>query len=204
VAWHKLFSILFLSSKTLNMKKQVLFVQGGGNDGFTEDAKMVDSLREALGEGYSVHYPRLTTDENAPDFGWIKQIGETLKGLDGEIYLVGHSLGASVLLKYLTETKVEMQIMALFLLATPYWQGQEDWKKGLMLKDDFAARLPKEVPVFLYHSQDDEDVPVDNLELYVQKIPAAIVRRMTTGGHQFNDDLRFVAEDISKLLVPES
>ncbi len=42
-------------------KKQVLFVQGGGNGGYEVDAKLAASLQEALGTAYHVRYPRMPT-----------------------------------------------------------------------------------------------------------------------------------------------
>lgn len=51
------------------MDKHVLFIQGGGDqEDYEADAKLVNSLREALGETYTVHYP-LLSNENSADFG---------------------------------------------------------------------------------------------------------------------------------------
>ncbi len=110
-------------------KKQVLFIHGGGEGGYDADAKQAASLQEALGATYKVRYPEMH-DEDTPDFGWGQQIGEEISAINGEIILVGHSLGASMLLKW----------------------------KGLMLRKDFANTLPGHIPIFLYHSRDDEEV----------------------------------------------
>ena len=64
------------------------------------------------------------------------------------------------------------------------------------LPADFASRLPKDVPVFLYHNQDDDIVPFSHLALYAKRIPRATVRQFDTGGHQFNNDLAAVAADM--------
>ena len=85
----------------------VLFIQGGGsNEDYNADAKLVATLREALGKAYVIHYP-LLPEESAPDFGRLKQIGQEISLINGEIILVGHSLGASMLLKYLSENKIK-------------------------------------------------------------------------------------------------
>ena len=89
------------------MKKQVLFLQGGGGrEDYEADAKLVASLQKELGEGYEVHYPVLP-DEEAPDFGRISQIAKEITSIKGEVILVAHSLGASMLLKYLSESRVK-------------------------------------------------------------------------------------------------
>ncbi|MCI0560020.1 MAG: alpha/beta hydrolase, partial [Nitrososphaera sp.] len=150
---------------------------------------------KALGNAYEVHYP-LLLDESAPDMGRKKQIGNEIARLKGEIILVGHSLGASMLLKYLSENRGKEKIAGIFLIATPFWEGSEDWVKGLKLKENFADNLPKKVPIFLYHCRDDEVAPFDHLDQYARKLPQAIIRVIASGGHQLNNDLRLVAKDI--------
>jgi pimeloyl-ACP methyl ester carboxylesterase len=181
------------------MNKNVLFIQGGGGEeDYAADSKLVASLQKDLGETYVVHYP-LLPDEAGPDFGRKKQIGKEISLIKGEIILVGHSLGASMLLKYLSEIQIQNKLGGIFLLSTPFWSGDEEWKQGLKLQQDFASKLPKNVPIFLYHSQDDEEVPFDHLELYAQYLPHATVRKITGGGHQLNNDLSLVAKDIKSL-----
>src|SRR5262245_50254805 len=179
-------------------RKQVLFVHGGGEDGYEADAKLAASLRDALGATYHVRYPHMPNDD-APDFGWGRQIGREIGAIKGEVILVGHSLGASMLLKCLSENTITHPIGGIFLLATPFWSGDEDWQKGLALREDFADRLPNDVPIFLYHSQDDEEIDVAHLAIYAKKLPQATIREPASGGHQFGNDLTQVALDIKKL-----
>jgi uncharacterized protein len=181
------------------MNKHILFIQGGaGEEDHAADAKLVASLKNALGETYVVHYP-LLPEESEPDFGRLKQIDKEISLINGDPILVGHSLGASMLLKYLSESSVQKTITGIFLIATPHWSGDEDWKQGLKLHKDFAANMPKDIPIFLYHSQDDEEVPFSHLEFYTRNLPQATVRRLTGGGHQLNNDLSAVAKDIQSL-----
>jgi predicted alpha/beta hydrolase family esterase len=184
------------------MSQQVLFIQGGGGDeNYEADSKLVASLQEALGNAYVVHYPHLpTTDE--PDFGRLQQIGQALSELPVDSIAVGHSLGASMLLKYLSETPTRHPLAGLFLLATPFWRGEEEWKQGLKLSPDFAEKLPANVPIYLYHCQDDDQVPLDHLGLYAQQLPQAHVRQLPSGGHQFNHDASLVANEIKSLCNP--
>jgi predicted alpha/beta hydrolase family esterase len=179
-------------------RKQVLFIHGGGENGYEADAALAASLRRELGPDYEVRYPQMP-DEPSPDFGWGQKIDEEIAAIEGELFLVGHSLGASMLLKFLSENQVRKRIGGIFLIATPFWTGDEDWKKGLLLRDRFAAALPKGVPIFLYHSQDDEEADVSHLDIYAAKLPQATVRKVSTGGHQLGNDLARVARDIRQL-----
>lgn len=181
------------------MKTHLLFIQGGGEGGYNEDARLVDSLRTFLGTRYEVHYPRMNSDETLPDFGWMSQINNEINAMTGEVVLAGHSLGASMLLKCLTETQISRKIEGIFLISAPFWSGNENWVQGLKLKEDFAVKLNITVPIYLYHCRDDEEVPFENLSRYKQKIPYAIVREIENGGHQLNNDLSLVSEDIKSL-----
>lgn len=181
------------------MKKQILFIQGGGNDGYEADAKLVNYLRAALGNTYEVHYPPMPSDVTLPDFGWTQQIAKEIALIDGDIILAGHSLGASMLLKYLSENIPKIEISGVFLLATPFWTGDEKWVQGLKLKSDFAETLPIHISMFFYHCRDDEEVPFTHLEVYRQKLPYARMIEFEAGGHQLNNNLSTLVNDIKLL-----
>src|SRR5512133_2277706 len=127
------------------MSKPVIFIQGGGERGYEADTKLAASLQEALGEGFEVRYPQLITDVTLSDFGWPQQIGKEMDRIRDDVFLVGHSLGASLLLKYLSENKNTKTIRGIFLISTPFWTGEEDWVQGLKLQEGFSERLPKNV-----------------------------------------------------------
>ncbi|QMU29667.1 alpha/beta hydrolase [Adhaeribacter radiodurans] len=181
------------------MKQQVLFIQGGGDEGYEEDALLVVSLQTALGATYQVHYPRMPSNKALPDFGWLQQIHQEIMLLPNQIILVAHSLGASMLLKYLSEKQAPKNIAGIFLLATPFWSGDENWVQGLKLPDDFPGKLPDKITAFLYHCRDDDVVPFEQLARYQQLLPQAAARSIESGGHQFNHDLSRVAADIKSL-----
>lgn len=181
------------------MSKQVLFVEGGGDEGYEVDKELVNSLQTALGKGYNISYPGIQTDESAPDFGWPQQIGKKIGTMTGEFMLVGHSFGASMIIKYLSENNIDARIKGLFLIATPFWSGNDDWLQGLKLQDDFADKLPKEIPMFFYHCLDDEEIPISHMDHYKQKLADATFRVLEKGGHQFGNDLAVVANDITSL-----
>jgi hypothetical protein len=178
---------------------EVLFVHGAGGEAFEADMALVRSLREALGPDFGVEYPEMP-DADAPEFGtWSARISHALSSLDSGVILVGHSLGGSILLKHLSEERVEKPVAGVFLIATPYW-GTAGWEVAeFELREDFPATLPEDVPIFLYHSRDDEEVPFEHLALYAGRLPRATVREVEGRDHQFNGDLSDVAEDMARL-----
>ena len=181
------------------MRNNILFIQGGGNGGYEADEKLVASLRSALGPAYEIKYPQIIPDESKKDFGWLQQIGRAISGIKSEMILVGHSFGASMLLKYFSENKIKERIAGIFLIAAPFWRGNEDWEQGLKLKENFVDHLPADLPIYFYQCKDDEEIPFDNLLQYKQKLPQAIFREIDNGGHQLNNDLKIVANDIKAL-----
>ncbi|HEY3571112.1 MAG TPA: alpha/beta hydrolase [Thermoanaerobaculia bacterium] len=181
------------------MAKPVLFIRGGGGEiAYEADGLLVASLRNALGAAYEVRYPKMPLDDSAGYADWKADIATELSALD-EVILVAHSVGGSILLKYLVEEQVGQPIIGLFLLATPYFGADEKWDYAeMILPQDFAAMLPPIPRILLYHSRDDEVVPFAHLALYAARLPRATIRERDGGGHQLRNDLADVAEDIKR------
>ena len=182
--------------------EHVIFIQGAGHGAYDEDTRLADSLRRTLGARIEVRYPEMTNEDDAPYEQWRQQIEQELSDLPGSVVAVGHSVGASVLIKWLSERKDGKAVDGLFLIACPFWGG-DGWRyegyEELALPAGFAAGLSAGMPVYLYHCRDDETVPFDHLALYARALPHATVRPFDEGGHQFRDDLSAVARDIQAL-----
>jgi predicted alpha/beta hydrolase family esterase len=177
-------------------KTSVLFIQGGGEHAHREDSQLAESLQQSLGSPYGVRYP-LMPHEAEPNVGlWKMAISRELWRLEGRIIVVAHSIGGSILLRYLSEEKVEKPIEGIFLLAAPSWD-EDRWNfDDLRMPADLAEKLSAIAPVFLYHCRNDDVVPFAHLTLHSARIPQAVVRPLDSGGHQFSDGLEVVAEDI--------
>lgn len=174
----------------------VLFIQGGGEGAHHEDGSLADSLKRALGSEYDVCYPQMPDEADPNVESWKREISSELSRTHGKVILVAHSVGGSILLRYLAEEKVEQSIAGLFLLAAPSWD-EHDWNfDDLKLPGDIAGRLAPVPRIFLYHCRDDEVVPFAHLALHGQRIPRAVIRAADRGGHQFDNDLTNVARDI--------
>lgn len=181
------------------MKKQVLFIQGGGEGAYEADSKLARSLQDVLGSEYNVLFPRMPEEESSGYESWKAQISKELAALNDELILVAHSVGSSILLKYLTEENVENSILGLFLIATPYW-GTGGWQMDeFTLDEGYASKVLKEVPIFFYHSRDDTIVPFAHLTLHAEKLPQATIHEFDGRGHQFHNDLSEVAKEITDL-----
>lgn len=178
-------------------KTHVLFVQGGGKGAYDEDAALAASLERALGGGeYEIHFPRMPDEADPNVKSWKRKISAELSRLHGKVSLVGHSVGGSMLLKYLSEEEVTKPVGGLFLLAAPSWD-EDRWNfDDLKLPRNIAEKLASIPRIFLYHSRDDEVVPFAHLALHAARVPQATVRAVDGRGHQFGNDLTDVARDI--------
>ena len=68
------------------MPRQILFVKGAGEGAYDQwDDKLVRSLKNELGEGYAVRYPRMPNEADPRYLAWKTALLKELDGLeDGE------------------------------------------------------------------------------------------------------------------------
>lgn len=173
---------------------QVLFLQGGGEGAHDEwDAMLVDSLAGALGDSYEVRFPRLPREDEPSYLRWGPAITREIAVLDDGAVLVGHSVGAAVLMGVLAEPMPQWRPGAIILLAAPF-VGPGGWpSEEFKLPGDLGRRLPRGTPVDVFHGMDDQAVPPSHADLYARAIPQARVHRLVARDHQFNQDLSDIA-----------
>src|SRR5262249_1243729 len=101
--------------------RQILFIQGGGAGAHDEwDDKLVESLRRGLGGEHEVRYPRMP-DEGDPSYArWSAAIRREMAALDDGAVVVGHSVGAAILLHALAEQPPDSRLGAIGLIAAPF------------------------------------------------------------------------------------
>jgi len=186
--------------KSTHAKRRLLFVQGGGEGTHDEwDNRLVESLRRELGANYEVHYPRMPREDDPRYASWKAKLEKTLAKLGDGAILVGHSVGATILLGVLSERGAAWKPAGLFLIAAPF-VGNGGWPAGeLELPLDLGARLPPGVPVHFFHGLADETAPPSHVDLYARAVPHAQVHRLPDRDHQLDDDLKEVATAISSL-----
>jgi len=179
------------------MANQVLFVQGGGAGTHdTWDSKLVESLRRELGPDYHIRYPRMPSEANPKYSAWKESIDKEVARLGDGAILVGHSVGATILINFLADHPPEPALGGVFLIGAPFI-GDKGWPSDdIEPCSDLGARLPAKMPIYLYHGGKDRTVPVAHVELYAKAIPQAVARRLAGRDHQLNGDMSEVAADI--------
>lgn len=183
------------------MKKKIFFAHSGGAQGSPGQGSydLVEWLRRSLQNDFEIFCP-VIEDPEAPSYDmWKRMLDSEFSSLDGEIILIGHSLGGSMLLKYLSEEQTELQIAGLFLISTPCW-GKGGWSVDeFKLRTNFDAQLPEIPTIHLFHSTDDPIVPFEHLEFYKNSFPDASVYEISGDDHVFANGLPKVVEGIKSL-----
>jgi uncharacterized protein len=122
----------------MSMKKQVLFIQGAGEGAYEADKKLAASLQQSLGPEYEVGCPALPDEENAPYEQWKQHIEKELATMQRSIILIGHSVGASIVMKCMSEIEVKQPIAGIFSDCHPVL-GRE-WLAVRRLRGACAAK----------------------------------------------------------------
>lgn len=180
--------------------RHVLFVQGGGEGVHDQwDALLVDNLRVELGADYEIRYPVMPNEADPQYAAWKPALERELAALEHGAIVIGHSVGGTMLIHALAEQTPQSNLGAICLIAAPFI-GTDGWEHGeIEPRPDLGERLPRDVPIFLYHGRDDDTVPFAHVELYARAIPRAHVRRLPGRDHQLSNRLSEVATDIRRL-----
>jgi hypothetical protein len=180
--------------------RQILFIQGGGHDVHDAwDNKLVDSLRHELGADHEIRYPRMPGEDDPSYAKWAPAIRREMAALEDGAVLVGHSIGAAMMMGVLAEQKPEARPGAIVLVSAPFvgeggWPGDE-----FALSPDLGAKLPAGIPVHIFHGSEDNIAPPTHAALYAHAIPQAKVHCLPDRDHQLNNDLKEVAAAIRGL-----
>jgi predicted alpha/beta hydrolase family esterase len=139
-------------------------------------------------------------NETDPNYGlWKDAIEKEMSGFDDGTILVGHSIGGTVLINALAETSPKLKLKGVFLIAAPF-VGRGGWPSDeIEFSRASGGKLPRGVPIYLYHGSEDDTAPIAHLDLYAKAIPQAVTRRLEGRDHQLNNDLSEVAIDIRAL-----
>ena len=175
----------------------ILFIHSAGKQSMMEGSYgLISSLRKSLHLPFTLHAPAMPEPENPRYKNWKLVIEKHFNKINGSIILIGHSLGGSVLLKFLSEEKIKIHIAAMFLISTPYW-GMKNWEiDEFTLHSNFENNLPDIPDLFLYHSHKDQWVPFLHMLYYKEKFPNAEIRILEGSDHNFSNGIPQLITDI--------
>lgn len=179
----------------------ILFLHSAGPQGTGEGSDYITRfLRDNFEPQRKVFTPEMPDPEHPHYKPWKRKFEHELRDRgDEQLCIVGHSLGASVVIKYLSESPPMKSVAGLFLIGAVYW-GLEDWEvKEYTYERNFQRHLGYIPNIFLYHSKDDGVVPVSHLWHFALALPDATIRESRNEGHLFVKGIPQLVEDIKSI-----
>ena len=199
-------------------KQQVLYIHGG--ESFENHADFIERLRtrslwhlskdtdeiplkkwtstlpEDLGEDYEVIMPPMPNGQNAKFIEWSIWFERHFDYLNNGAILVGHSLGAMFLAKYLSQNNLPFRPRAVFLMAGAYALpgfSDKDCKDFLVEPKAVQKIVSKTDKLVIVHSEDDFVVPYGHALALYQAVPEAEFL-------SFEDKNHFLVAEFTELL----
>lgn len=179
--------------------KQVLIIHGGNSfssyESYMADlrAKEIDyeqlrlerKWRDWIAEQMpdaDVLLPTFPNGNNAVFEEWKIYFEKLIPFFGDDMQLVGHSLGAMFLAKYLNEKPLERPVKKIVLIAGGYNDGSAEDTGSFRVES--ATKVPQSASeVYLFHSQDDFVVPFAELAKFKKDLPKAITHVFANRGH---------------------
>jgi predicted alpha/beta hydrolase family esterase len=199
------------------MERRNIILIGGGDsfsnrEDFLEYLKTVDVrdlpqenprkswkywVKEELSDGYYFDIPSMPNTHNARYDEWKIWFERHLDAVEDSVVLIGLSLGAQFLAKYLIENSVKQEIKGLFLLAGPcgYFEDPDgmDCATFGFKASDLGVIQEKVNEITIMHSKDDFVVPYEHALKYKEALPEA---ELVT----FEDKNHFLVEELPELV----
>ncbi|NVN96787.1 alpha/beta hydrolase [Candidatus Nomurabacteria bacterium] len=185
------------------MKKQILFIHGGYTFGSKKDyldflknyeldpyrkkAYWINWIALKLKREYEVLVPDMPCEKNAHYEEWKIWFEKYFKFIkDKNPILIGHSLGAIFLLKYMSENNFPKKIYQLHLSAPAVFDDGLGLEKLSTFKADIKKinKIEKKCKeLHLWHSMDDNICLFKNSEIIKKIIPSANFHIFKNKGH---------------------
>jgi uncharacterized protein len=143
--------------------------------------------------------------DNAQYTDWKILFERYLDELGNDIILIGSSLGWVFLAKYLSENKVNKNILSIYMVCPPFDNTLtgEDLVWWFELQDDLSMIESQSNNIKLLFSKDDEVVPIAHANKYQDKLPnSEIIIYESKNGHfkiqEFPEIVKMIKRDINK------
>lgn len=200
-------------------KLQVVFIHGGDmfddyeeylgclnnmefnpNKDIERSKRWFRQLDNKLGDNFKYILPTMPNKNNAKYVEWKIWFEKVLEYVDDNFILLGHSLGGTFLIKYLSENKISKNIKKLFLISSVI-NGPERKKYQLdtfFINKSLIKNISKLENIILIHSKDDNEVSFDNFEELAKFLPEAEQMIFADRGHFMGEEFSELVEKIKE------
>lgn len=201
--------------------KQVIFIHGGVT--FSRYQDYIDNLRQKpvyaerlvqgslwmqhlgadLGSDYQVLAPNMPNKQNAQYSEWSLWFSRVAEVAVDDCILVGHSMGAIFLAKYLSENTFPKKIKALILIAAPYndetGEDLTEFKISNVGKDALRGLVNQVDDITIFQGTDDPVIAPVELAKYRQALPNATYYELSAPDHFMRDDFPELLEKLKTI-----
>jgi|LSQX01.1.fsa_nt_gb predicted alpha/beta hydrolase family esterase len=138
----------------------------------------------------------MPNSSNAKSIEWQIWFEKIIPYFEDNVRLIGHSLGAIFLAKYLHQNPLNKPVSQLILLAGGYDIDDHDYGS---FKIKSAKKLEKNTDlIHLMHSRDDFLVPFSELDKYKADLPGATVHGFENHNHFLDAEFPELIELLKK------
>lgn len=140
---------------------------------FTYKPMWKELLQEKLGDEYQVLLPAMPNKTNARYSEWKVWFDHFSDLIADDCILIGHSMGAVFLAKYLSQHAFPVKIKATILVATPY-NDESDEDLGDFKLDSITDLFKSQAgAVFIINGNDDPVILTTDIQKYKDDLPDA-------------------------------
>ncbi len=154
------------------------------------------NLQDNLGGRYDVFLLKMPNAYNAVYKEWCIWFEKYLQLLDEGVILVGHSLGAVFLAKYLSEHDVVKKISATLLIAPPFGRDLGQPLPQFAITEPLTKFEQQGGKIVIYHSKDDPVVDFSELAHYQEQLATAETKVFEDRGHFNMEDFPEIVGEI--------
>ena len=156
-------------------------------------------LQQNLGDRYQVLLPAMPNKTNARYSEWKLWFDNISKVITDDCILIGHSMGAVFLAKYLSENTFPRKIKATILIATPYDDETEEDLNDFKLDtitDLFRSQAGR---VIVINGDDDPVISQSDINKYKNDLSDAEFITLPAPDHFMRQDFPELVERIKTL-----
>lgn len=170
-------------------------------DSFTYKPGWKELLQSNLGDSYQVLLPKMPNSTDARYIEWETWFTHISELLSDDTILIGHSLGAIFLAKYLSEHTVSFTIKATILIAAPFNDATGEDLTDFEIKT-LSSQFEKQAGTLIFfNGPDDPAVPIEEVDSYKRFVPHAEFNTIPAPDHFVRTDFPELTNRIKDLQV---
>jgi len=152
-----------------------------------------ERLQETLGDDYQVLLPSMPNKTNARYSEWAAWFTNISQVFTDDVILIGHSMGAIFLAKYLSENVTPYKIKGTVLIATPYDDESTEDLSDFKIESLTDALSEQAGRLVIINGEDDPVIDISDIEKYKQALSDAEFMTISAPDH-------FVREEFPELV----